>query len=478
MLRTSAGSILALLALLLTPLSALGQDDNPLLGKWYLQSAEADPLPENAQVTIEFGDDGNVYIEEQIDGEPDSDPEVHAYRYDPQLETVNIIGHREEIVLRVTIENETLTMVGSDGGKEMRFVLTRNPQANEQQVAREPAGQVHPVDGPGRSARARQMQSHAQLRGIHQGLVVSAVSSKDIYPDDLGVLLAGDFVTAAYLLSPWDSTEVPEDIDGWDEARKAQWANANSSYCYTMPGQSVEADSEKVIVFELPIYAGTETIGVCYEDNHTGRLAYADADALIEEQTGRDIMQWMEAMGREQIVWEPGGVEAPGDDAAQDAGDELEELDDAAFPDGPGGTWYVQKMDSRWLAPEEEFRLEFRDDGTAAAFKNGVLEDELVQYKIDPARRVIQIFERGDLEVEIQYALYDDIMVLNFAHSPDEEDEMVLCRRPQGNEEQQRQRARVRDAEAQQPEGLHDRAADLAQELGEAAEESRPAVAE
>lgn len=103
------------------------------------------------------------------------------------------------------------------------------------------------------------------------------------------------------------------------------------------------------------------------------------------------------------------------------------------------------------MPADEEFRLEFREDGTAHAFENGERTDDGVAYNIDEDRRVIGIYIAQELEVELRYDLFDDVMVLTMdppeelreADFPEDQFEIVLSRWPEGNEEHQRMRAAV-----------------------------------
>ncbi|MFI4861713.1 MAG: hypothetical protein ACIAXF_13665 [Phycisphaerales bacterium JB063] len=133
---------------------------------------------------------------------------------------------------------------------------------------------------------------------------------------------------------------------------------------------------------------------------------------------------------------------------AQDAGVDTEQAD--ALEDiGVVGTWYAQRMYGEWIAPDSEFRLEFRADGTAHAFEDGRAEDDIATYTLDEDRGVIIIHEpNGQMQIEIAYLRYDDVMILTVRPPEgfedafgDEDMELELSLRPEGNAEQQRARA-------------------------------------
>lgn len=462
-------ALLVLSALfVIAALPAPGQEpaaEDPPLGKWYMQAINGEVMPGNMSVSIDFRDDGKVYAMEVFEDEPDDSPEVNPYQHDAEQKTITITDAGNEVTFSYRVEDGILTLTGSEGGEQIALELTRNREGAERhQRLRTNPPKRHPVNVGGPSQRARQMQSMTQLQGIHQGLIIYSQGNKEKYPPDLGVLLPGDYVTADYLLAPWSPVEVPEDIDDWTDERKAQWSLEKTSYAYVAGGQKFAGEAEKVVLFELPLYAGTEKIGVCFDDNHTESMSYEEADALIKEQTGKDLMQWMEAMGREQIAWPP--AEEPGEDAEAPGPDaeDAKELGDA----GPTGTWYIQKDEGRWVPADQEVRLEFRADGTAHIFRNGQPEEGPMRYVVINDRRVIQILQAIDdnrVEIELQYALYDDIMELTLSDDVERGELLLLCRRPQGNAEHQRERAK-----AQRRDEAGDELEDAGDDVGEAIE--------
>lgn len=135
--------------------------------------------------------------------------------------------------------------------------------------------------------------------------------------------------------------------------------------------------------------------------------------------------------------------------------------------DGVVGTWYAQKMEGEWVPAGDEFRIEFRADGTAHAFENGEPEDDGIHYVVDEERGMIQIFEApgGEMEIELAYEMFDDVMVLTIMPPPGFDDalgpdaegmEIVVCRRPEGNELHQRERAAAEDAADETHDHDHD----------------------
>jgi len=267
-----------------------------VVGTWYVQRMEDEWTPADSEMRLEFREDGTAHFFE--DGEEDE--EVVDYVVDEGEGTIQIIDRVDgdvEVVLAYHFIDDVLLLVFMDFGadeSEMEMELTRSAEGSaEHQRMR--------ARGDRRDGRRSQLQSRNQMRGLQQGLTTYAWSNTDRYPAYLGLLLPGDYVVAGYFLTPWAPVDVPEDIDDWSEDEKIEWVRTNTSYAFVRPGQVADGDPDLVTLFELPLFEGTETIGICFDDNHVERFPYDEADDLIEEQTGSDLMQWMEDMGREQI---------------------------------------------------------------------------------------------------------------------------------------------------------------------------------
>ncbi|MFI4860039.1 MAG: M56 family metallopeptidase [Phycisphaerales bacterium JB063] len=291
-----------------------GDIDDELLGMWYIQKLGGEWVPTDETDSFDITDDGLI----QARGR--SEAEIR-YRIDTDRQRLVLLDQRGEpdAFLGYTVEQGVLVLTNqrADGSigvdpraiESIQIVLTRSQAGN----AEHRRMRAQPPDPMGTRAKMRSAQ---QMRSMYQGLATAARSNRETYPDSVGVLLTGDFVTPEFLLAPWSGIEVPGDYREWNDERKAAWAEANCSYAFILPGERVTLDTEKVILFELPLVADMERIGVCYEDNHTNSLPYDEADALILEQTGRDLMGWMEHMGREQRPAPDEADEAVGADQA------------------------------------------------------------------------------------------------------------------------------------------------------------------
>ena len=144
---------------------------------------------------------------------------------------------------------------------------------------------------------ARQMQSNTQLRGLHQSMVMYSQQNDGRYPDDMGVLLDGNYFTPEYAISPRDDTTVPDDFDRYSLEQKKRWIHEHGSYVATSLGEHDDLDTEAVAGFER---FGKDKAGVAvaFKDNRVVHMPKDEARALIEAQTGQTVEQLTEDFAR------------------------------------------------------------------------------------------------------------------------------------------------------------------------------------
>lgn len=158
-------------------------------------------------------------------------------------------------------------------------------------------GMLLPALGAARRT-ARQMQDQAQGRGIHQAMVMYAQRGKNgdgKLPDDIGVLIEGNYFSPDYTVSPSSGTRVPADIKTWPISEQADWVHANADYIL-VPGLTDDQDPFKIAVFLRPdIYnePGSEGRGtVIYNDNSANfDNSYNMVEDQLLQQTGKTIQQ-------------------------------------------------------------------------------------------------------------------------------------------------------------------------------------------
>lgn len=296
--------------------------DNDILGAWYLQFAEGEALPSEMTMKLVFLKNGRVNAA-MSNGEDDAEEEVMQYTHEKEDATLSIydvddegnVAEEPEVVLNYRFVEGMLlfryTEQGSDDEKTME--LTRKPEGTKRHqklragqgdaIGEEPVDEPieEPIDEPSKTIRggkdlAKAMQSTTQMRGLLQGSVTYAFGNKAVkegYPPSIGDLLVGDYVTPAYVLSPWSETTVPTGFDDWADEKKITWANTNAGYVYLLAGKTVSLDAKLIAMFELPLSAKQEQVRLLFDDIHTESLPYAEADALIKKQTGQTLDVWM-----------------------------------------------------------------------------------------------------------------------------------------------------------------------------------------
>lgn len=213
---------------------------------------------------------------------------------------------------------------------------------------------------------ARRMQNSTQLRGIHQGLVTFANSNKNNFPglDSSGevvangltttgnssagngvqarywILLTGDFFTAEYAISPSETAQVDEWLDGDPVVWAAAPGVKNYSYAFlristptatTHAGRTAEwkqtLNSQAIVISDRNVgantAAGLQSIhteagdgkwsgSVLWNDNHVGfentevfETKYANGSQNVTGGNGDDNL-FVDDTGTE----DPGGVDA------------------------------------------------------------------------------------------------------------------------------------------------------------------------
>lgn len=142
------------------------------------------------------------------------------------------------------------------------------------------------------------------------------------------------------------------------------------------------------------------------------------------------------------------------------AGPTSEPEPEETLPANPLGMWYVQKIDDQWLAVGLEHRMDFCEDGVLQVSDTGSPNGRVIPYTIDEDRRVFLI-EGFDDGAETPYVLDGDIMVLTMeGRRRGDFYPLTLCRRPEGNAEHQRGRAKANGRE-------RDRGAAILEAIGE-----------
>ncbi|MEX2212613.1 MAG: hypothetical protein WD768_00700 [Phycisphaeraceae bacterium] len=153
-------------------------------------------------------------------------------------------------------------------------------------VSVDPAALIPPL----REARlnAKRMMSSTQLRGLIQGAINYAPGNRGKFPMDLGELAKNSYFTPEYVIAPFDTKVIPEDLNNWKPDKMAAWVNENSSYFF-LPGAEDDTDSKKIAAFERLHTPGMERVAVGFRDCHVESLPIAEASALIKAQTGKTL---------------------------------------------------------------------------------------------------------------------------------------------------------------------------------------------
>lgn len=143
-------------------------------------------------------------------------------------------------------------------------------------------------------------------RGILQGCYMYAQEPTNPhphhFPKDLATLVRGNYFTIDYLLSPGSDKYVPSDFQKWPIAKQDGWIHKNSSYVL-IPGLVDDIDPKKVALFQKPedSYDQGGYISVAFNDVHVVRMMpVAEAEKLIQAQTGKTIQQLVDAAERDR----------------------------------------------------------------------------------------------------------------------------------------------------------------------------------
>lgn len=142
---------------------------------------------------------------------------------------------------------------------------------------------------------SRQMSDSTQARGIHQSMVTYAQTNDGNLPDDIGLLIEGNFFTPEYAVSAGSGTQLPRDIDDWPIEAQADWVRANADFIL-VPGLTDDLDTNKIPVFLRPdIYNEWGEVGrgtITRNDNSTSfETDYDLVEADLIMQIGMTMQQ-------------------------------------------------------------------------------------------------------------------------------------------------------------------------------------------
>ncbi|MEM9415311.1 MAG: hypothetical protein AAGA29_07535 [Planctomycetota bacterium] len=451
--------------------------DSPLVGRWELVSFNGEPMPEDQRYVFHNHADGTGTS--TVNGEPGD-----GYTWQHDFETgVATFTHpdQEPAAFTFEIEDGVATYVSTDG--TMTIVERRVAGDAEGAMAEDaddvpagvPAPEPEPVDMSGSPLVGLWMLVKFNGQDVPENLVVY-----EHRPDGTGTVIEegergeefrwehdvedGSIVVhdaegiryeftlvmqddLVFYVSTDETMRIVHRRVGDLEAAADEYALVGTWVGLRMGDRDLDPGD-----FALTFNAdGTGELDDGGDENEPFTYSYdADAELYTIQVEEEEPIVFSAAFEGDEVTLTPVGEDAPpvlvmrrvAEDNADDADDNAGAMDE----DGVIGTWYVQQMRGEWLPVGEEFRLEFRDDGTAHAFENGEPEDDVMNYAVDEDRGVIVITEArpGGEVIDIHYEHFDDVLILTF-RDPDgfgaEEEEILLCRRPEGNEEHQRERA-------------------------------------
>ncbi|MFI4861712.1 MAG: hypothetical protein ACIAXF_13660 [Phycisphaerales bacterium JB063] len=436
--------------------------DSPLVGRWELVSFNGETLPEGTTYVFVNHADGTG--SSFVNGEA-GDP--YTWRHD--FETgVATFTHpdQEPAAFTFEIEDGVATYVSTDG--EMTIVERR---IDDDAPVGEPAPEPAPVD-----------MSESPLVGLW---MLIKFNDQDV-PEDLVVYEHRPDGTGTVIESGergedfrWNhdierSSIVVEDAQG--EVFEFTLVVQDDLVFYVSKDGSMRIVHRRAGDLE-PTHNGEELVGtwmglkmgdevlepgefsLTFNADGTGELndggeepepftyAYNSATKLYSIQVDEEEPVIFSAtIDGDELTIEPVGEGAPPTLLMRRVVEEDPDDGNAMDPDGVIGTWYVQQMRGEWIPADQEFRLEFRPDGTAHTFENNEPESEAVNYSVDEERSVITVSDPDNIEIVlIEYEMFDDIMIMSFREPGGlgGAEEILLCRRPEGNEEHRRQRAAV-----------------------------------
>ncbi|XAL98002.1 hypothetical protein OT109_10375 [Phycisphaeraceae bacterium D3-23] len=161
-------------------------------------------------------------------------------------------------------------------------------------------GVMLPAMGAARQS-ARRMQAHTQARGIGMGMIIYAEGNNDEAPDDIALLVQGNFVTPEYLVAPNSlrAQPIPFGFDDWEADRQMRFHRENSSFVLVPVGDMGEIDEpwNTLLLFQRPDDANGwgEGIVVVWGDGHTTWEHDVDwIDHMLEEQTDMTMDELIE----------------------------------------------------------------------------------------------------------------------------------------------------------------------------------------
>lgn len=452
--------------------------DSPLVGRWTLVSFNGEAMPEGTVYVFENHPDGTGTS--TINGEP-ADPYTWHHDFDTGVATFTHPG-QDPAAFTFDIEGDVATYVSTDGALTIierrlgpgeagdafdeeppngvpapepepvdmsdsplvgRWMLV---QFNGEQVPADVVVYDHHADGTGTVIESgEEGDTFLWRHNLERGTIFINAADNQTY--EFIVVMQDDLVF--YVSEDLSMRIVHQRVEGGGVVGEADEL-VGTWHALSMGGEPMEPGQ----------------LSFVFNDDGTGELldgntepftyAYNSATKLYSIQVEEEDPIIFDAeFDGDRVTITPVDEDGPPAIVLQRAAD-----DDADHTDGAGamdedgvvGTWYAQKMEGEWVPADDEFRIEFREDGTAHAFDNGEPEDDGIFYTVDEERSRIQIFERpgGEMEIELAYELFDDVMVLTFQLSEGinpgdglnaEDMTIVLCRRPEGNELHQRERA-------------------------------------
>ncbi|MEM7681218.1 MAG: hypothetical protein AAF288_04605 [Planctomycetota bacterium] len=117
---------------------------------------------------------------------------------------------------------------------------------------------------------------------------------RNVFPQELGVLIESQHVTPAALTSPFSAT--PDGFDAWGVERQSSWLAANPVWVYLTPGlvmEEVGSPSQHMVLFRRPSVAPHfATAPVGFADGHVESVELERLDALLKEQTDKGLAEW------------------------------------------------------------------------------------------------------------------------------------------------------------------------------------------
>ncbi|XAL98902.1 hypothetical protein OT109_15105 [Phycisphaeraceae bacterium D3-23] len=468
--------------------------DSPLVGRWTLVSFNGEAMPDDTVYVFENHADGTGTS--TINGEP-GDPYTWQHDFETGVATFTH-PDQEPAAFTFEIEDGVATYVSTDG----TMTIIERRLGDDEQPNGVPEPEPEPVDMSDSPLVGLWMLIKFNDQDVPEDLVVY-----EHRPDGTGTVIEegvrGDEFRWNHDVE--NATIVVDDAEGQrfeftlvmqddlvfyvstDESmrivhrRAGDLAAAGDEIVGTWAGIKMGNQDLEPGEFGLTFHAdGTGELNDGDEENEPFTYAYNSATKLYTLQVEEEeSIAFAAAFDDEELTITPVDENGPPPLVLRRVVDADDNDDENAMDaDGVTGTWYAQKMtDEGWIDPKDEFRLEFRDDGTVHAFENGEVQDEGLSYTVDEDRSVIVLSIPGEGEMmDLHYEQFDDVMILTFSPPGgfnEGEMEIILCRRPEGTEAHQRERAREGAGEDGGVDGVGAAVEDAAEAVEEAVEGAR-----